>query len=114
MNSEVTDSLRAVPLSEAKSLLAEQRESDLSVAAFARAKGVKPWSLYNARASEQRRTRKSTERRFAQVDVVDPPPRAADPSSSIELVLPSGIALRVRRDFDEVALRRLLGVLGSC
>lgn len=114
METKSSDPLRRVPISEARSLLAEQRESDLSVAAFARAKGVQPWSLYNAKASEQRRSKKATERGFAQVRIIDPHPQAGQPASSIELVLASGVAIRIRRDFDEVALRRLLGVLGSC
>ncbi len=114
MKVEQPDPLRTVPLSEAQSLLAEQRESDLSIAAFARAKGVKPWSLYNAKARDQRRSRKDAERRFSQVKVVELPKGAADPANPLELVLPSGVAIRIRRNFDEVALRRLLGVLGSC
>ncbi|MGB0332335.1 MAG: hypothetical protein ACPGPE_11025, partial [Planctomycetota bacterium] len=53
--------------------------------------------------------------RFAEVQVVDERPIPADASvSAIELALPSGIASRALRDLDEMALRRLLGVLGSC
>ncbi len=114
MNSEEPKPLRSVPLSEAKALLNEQRESPLSVAAFARSKGVQPWSLYNARAREQRHALKGTEQRFAEVRVLEPDAALPESSNPIELALPSGVAIRVPRDFDEVALRRLLGVLGPC
>jgi len=86
----------------------------MNIAAFARAKGVKPWALYNARAAERRRTARERSSRFAEVQVVDRRPESPDTGDAIELALLSGIVLRVRRDFDEVALRRLLGVLGSC
>jgi transposase len=40
-------------------------------------------------------------------------PRAPVSRSSIELVLPSRIRVRLRDDFDSAALERLLGVLGA-
>ena len=113
MNSDRSNELRSVPAAEARKLLEEQRQSALNIAAFARSKGVQPWSLYNARAIERRRARRKSESQLAEVRVVDAPATSAL-SSTVELALPSGIAIRVTRDFDEVALRRVLGVLGSC
>ena len=113
MNSERSNELRSVPAAEARKLLIEQRQSALNIATFARSRGVQPWSLYNAQAIERRRARRNSESRLAEVRVVDAPARL-EPSSIVELALPSGIAIRVSRDFDEVALRRVLGVLGSC
>lgn len=115
MKPEPTEPPRTVPAAEARALVEEQRQSALSIAAFAREKNVKPWVLYNARASERRRAARKRPPRFAEVQVVDERPSLpADDGSAIELTLPSGVAVRVRRDFDEVALRRLLGVLGPC
>ena len=103
---------RSVPVTEARELLEEQRSSGLSIAKFALSQGVKPWSLYNAQARERRLSAGRRKPQLTEVRVVD----AADsgPSPKIELALPSGIAIRVARDFDEVALRRLLGVLSAC
>jgi hypothetical protein len=112
MKTQVNESLRSVPASEARELLKEQMQSDLSIAAFARSKGVKPWSLYNAKAVTRRRARGTSESRFAEVQVVD---RVAEEvRTPLELALPSGICVRVQGEFDEVVLRRLLGVLASC
>lgn len=95
-------------------LLAEHEGSELSLAAFAREKGIAPYRLYDARRRSrlQRRKRDLLDRdAFAEVRVKD----ATDPASAaLELTLPSGYAIRLARDFDEVTLRRLLGVLGSC
>jgi hypothetical protein len=113
MKNEPKKRLRSVPASEARELLKEQRQSALNIATFARSRGVKPWSLYNAQALERRRTERASRSRLAEVQVVD----TAAPYSStaaIELALPSGMSIRVTRDFDEVALRRVLGVLSSC
>ena len=99
---------RSVPASEAASLLEEQQQSGLSIAAFAKSKNVAPWTLYNART----RARKKEGSGFSQVAIVGG--RCDAPAEPIELVLPSGLTLRVSSDFDDVALRRLLGVLATC
>ena len=115
MDSKSEMPLRSVPAAEARALLAEHEGTDLSIAAFARSKGVKPWSLYNARAASLRRADRTD-----RVDLVELRPRgdARETTGSVtaplELSLPSGITLRIDRDFDEVALRRLLGVLVAC
>ena len=115
MKPQSSEPPRTLPAAEARALLEEQRQSGMSIAAFARERNVKPWVLYNAHASARRRAARERSSRFAEVQVVDerPSPAAAS-DSAIEIALPSGVAIRVRRDFDEVALRRLLGVLGSC
>ena len=46
---------RTLPAAEARALLEEQRQSGMSIAAFARERNVKPWVLYNAQASARRR-----------------------------------------------------------
>ena len=95
-------------------LLAELESSDLSVAEFARQRGIAAHRLYWAR--RQARTAAADEAEshhdhFAEAIVVQP---SEANESAIELVLPSGLMLRLTRDFDEVALRRVLGCLGSC
>ena len=106
--------LRSIPASKARELLEEQRNSGLTIAKFARSKGVHPWTLYNAQASERRRFAKQRQPTLTEVRVVDALPSGSEHGAKIELALPSGIAIRVARDFDEVALRRLLGVLSAC
>ena len=99
---------RSVPAREAAALLEEQQSSGLSIAAFAKSKNVAPWSLYNART----RARKEEKGSFSEIAIVS---ERGEPSVDlIELVLPSGLTLRVRADFDDVTLRRLLGVLATC
>jgi len=106
---------RSVTATEARSLLEEQESSDLSIAAFARQRGVRPWALYNARALARRRASREAEKAFSEVCVVeDDPPRHQSDNGQIELSLPSGLSLRIGAGFDEVTLRRVLGVLASC
>ena len=99
---------RSVPAREAASLLEEQQASGLCIAAFAKSKNVAPWCLYNART----RARKENGAGFSEVSIVNERQEAR--AGPIELVLPTGLTLRVRSDFDDVALRRLLGVLATC
>lgn len=99
---------RSVPAREAAALLEEQQSSGLSIAAFAKSKNVAPWSLYNART----RARKEERASFSEIAIVNE--RRESPVDPIELVLPSGLTLRVGSAFDDVALRRLLGVLATC
>ena len=103
--------LRRVPASEARALLEEQEGSGMSIAAFARGRGVEPWTLYNARAVARRKERRETNRTFAAVSVIND---VGSEEAPIEMTLPSGLTLRVTRGFDEVTLRRLLGVIAGC
>lgn len=99
-----------VTAAESDALLEEQKTSELSISAFAKSKDVPPWSIYNAGA----RARKKAMSKFAEVSVVPPLNSPSPREPELELVLPSGLTLRVPSGFDEVALRRLLGVLAAC
>lgn len=96
---------------EAEELVREQADSGLSVAAFARQRGIPAHRLYEARNRLRRRSEGTSSRDFGPLDVSEAEPMAGDP---VELRLPSGLSIRLARDFDEIALRRLLGVLVSC
>jgi lambda repressor-like predicted transcriptional regulator len=89
-----------------ESLLADLRRSGKSTAAFARERGVPAWRLYNALRS---RAKKRTA--LVPVVIANPPTSNAEP---IELALSSGHRLRISANFDEQALRRLMGVLAGC
>ena len=94
-------------------LLKEQESSDLSIAEFARQRGIAAHRLY----WERRKARalsgaaEHTAAEFREVVVAD---RATHPAEPLELRLPSGVSIAVSRDFDEVTLRRLLGLLTPC
>jgi hypothetical protein len=103
--------LRRVQASEARALLKEQEGSGMSIAAFARGRGVEPWTLYNARAVARRKERREPKRTFAAVSVIND---VGSEEAPIEITLLSGLTLRVTRGFDEVTLRRLLGVIAGC
>lgn len=102
--------------SQIETLLDEAAQSGQSLAAFARSKGVSYPSLYYARRRRSlglpigsRPGRKAGEL----VPVVLGPDLRSQ-ANTVTLRLPSGLALEVNADFDEILLRRLLGVLGSC
>ena len=88
-------------------LLRDLDESSLSIAEVSRRRKVPAWHLYNAKRAA-RRTARPERTAFVPVTVKDP---AVEP---LELVLSSGVRLRIPRDFDEALLRRVLGVLASC
>ncbi len=107
-NANDTAALRNPPASELPALLTELEHSGLGVAAFARARGLKPQKLYLAR---RRRKRKDT------------PATIFDPvrvsglgltQAPFQLNLSSGHKLSGPSDFESSALRRLLEVLGAC
>jgi hypothetical protein len=89
-------------------LLKQQEGSGLSIAAFARQHGLRPWRLYQANQA-RRRTQDS---HFVEVSM--DPAWSPPPSPSLEVVMPGGLCIRVPMEFDESMLKRLLGVLGSC
>jgi len=97
-----------------RQVLEDLESSGLSVAEFARQQGVGAhriyWARDRARASAKKRAA-SSGGEFARLAVTD---RAVQQEAPIELQLPTGICIRVTRDFDDVALRRLLGVLAQC
>lgn len=93
-----------------KELLAEQQASGLSVAAFARERGLPRWKLYEGRQRLRKRKSRAKDADFIQVHV-----RPVEPASSpIEVELKAGMRVQVPPGFDEDELRRLLGVLASC
>lgn len=93
-------------------LLADLEASDLSTAAFARQRGLPPWRLYNALAARAAK-RKKAAKRNGLVPVMVKPERVAH-AAPLELQLAGGHRLLVPADFDEQALRRLMGVLAGC
>ena len=62
---------RRIPADEARSLLEEQEQSGLTMAAFARSKGVQPWTLYNARAQARKKASRQAGKSFAPIHVMD-------------------------------------------
>ena len=85
-----------------------------NTAAFARERGLAAWKLYEAQRVASRGRRRRPRKRggeFAEVTVVEERRPASAP---FELLLPAGKRLLIPSEFDERALRRLLGVLVSC
>ena len=84
-----------------------------NTAAFAREHGVTPWKLYKAqreRAARRGRVKaREVAEEFVRVEIVD-----EGRTAPLELVLEGVGRLLLPRDFDESALRRLIGVLRSC
>ncbi|MFT5052157.1 MAG: hypothetical protein ACI8QZ_003589 [Chlamydiales bacterium] len=102
------------PKARIERLVSELPRSGLSTAAFARKHGVPPWKLYNARqvSTGRKRQRKRTKRTelvpVRLQDVTD------DRGVPLELVLSGGHRLLIPGNFNEQALRRLMGVLAGC
>jgi hypothetical protein len=95
-------------------LLAELAISGMSTAAFAREHGVAPSKLYYALSvgtGRRRKRKQSKKRALLPVVVKDHRAPAAAP---LELQLSGGHRLLVPANFDEQALRRLMGVLAGC
>ena len=86
-------------------LIAQQKQSGLSVAAYAREHDVPKWKLYDARRSLRKRDSKFIEIDVDPVHVCDTP---------LEIVFPGDLRVRVPDNFDAASLRRLVGVLSSC
>ena len=92
---------------EVAELIKAQKRSGMSVAAFARQRGIPVWRLYHAGKAKRRRRRKE----FIEVAVS---PKDPESSPTFEVVVPGGLRVCVPPGFDEAALRRLLGALSSC
>jgi transposase-like protein len=92
-------------------ILAEQARSGVSVREAAWSCGVTPATLYAWR----RRLRDcgGAARGLISVDVVRDDARAAD-RSGFEVVLRSGVTIRVPSDFDANALKELLKAVRAC
>ena len=105
-NSSKPRPLRNPSASEMPTLLAELSASGMTVAAFARSRGFKPQNLYVA----QRRAQNAPTPAFDPVRIVgfdqEPAP--------FKLELANGHKLWVPADFECVAVRRLIELLGAC
>ena len=100
------------PKARIERLLAEQPGSGMSTAAFARKHGLPPSKLYSARQTRSQRRRKRTKRtELVPVRLQDVADKRGAP---LELMLSGGHRLLIPGDFDEQALRRLVGVLAGC
>ena len=78
----------------------------MSIAAFARERGLPPWRLYQAKRAD-RRPRAAE---FVEVAIPVPDPEPA----SLEILVGEGTRIRVPAGFDQVTLRQVLEVLASC
>jgi len=110
---------RRITRDELPALLLDLDRSGLSIAAFARSRGVRPSPLYRARqgraqgpsSSPSRATSPPDAADFIPIRVIDRGP-AACPSITVELT--SGTKLIVPPDFDAASLRSLLEVVTAC
>jgi len=91
-------------------LLAEQEASGLSVARFARGRGVSAWTLYEWRRRLRREREPQASEGFVQVHVA----RTQGRTATIAVELPTDVRVHVPPGFEEDELRRLLVVLGTC
>ena len=102
--------------------LRDQAGSGLSVSAFCRREGFSPNSFYRwrrllaegdgANGAAKHLSDPPRENVFVPVSVVGQAP-AGFSDASIEMVLPSGVLLRVRPGFDSATLIRLVAILDS-
>jgi hypothetical protein len=118
-------------MADARAVLKEQAASGLSMNAFAAREGIDAWRLYRwrqrldaekrvlvdapkqARKKERKKTPVSAKPR-ANAEPTTPAVielRAAHTSSNIEIVLPSGLVVRVSETIDTAAVARLISVL---
>ena len=114
-----------VPEFEWRRVLAEHERSGLSVAEFARRRGISAGSLgwwrhvARRRAAEQRGTKARATRperdRFVEVRVSPAQGEVAGDASRgmLEVVVPGGCVVRVPAHFEVDALRRLLAAFGT-
>ena len=102
-------------------LFLEQESSGQSLRAFARERGLSPWTLYGWRGKlgRSRRRRRSEESGsnpsgLVAVDVVGRSGLIAEEASDFEVVLGDGLRVRVPRDTAIVRLAELVRALRSC
>jgi hypothetical protein len=114
MTSPYLDSSSASDLS---ALLAEHAGSPLSLAAFARERGVPAWRLYEARRRARGADHSCADSPLVPVRVL---PLAGTDSAelhapaAIDVELVSGRKLRIPSGFDAETLARIVGVLDRC
>jgi len=95
-------------------LVAELPSSGMSTAAFARKHGVPPWKLYNARQVSTGRKRQRKRAKRTELVPVRLQDVADERGAPLELMLSGGHRLLIPGNFNEQALRRLMGVLAGC
>jgi transposase len=101
-----------------RAIVEESLAPHASAAAIARRHGIGTGQLYTWRRQLLKRQLADTPR-FARVEVAVEPPRLTGPiagsitgtAGTIEITLADGTTVRVNADVDELALRRVLGVL---
>ena len=112
-SSNPSNPARTIAAAEVPGLLAEFEASGQPLAQFARERGIAKWRLYEERRKARRAGSGTPRRRgrakFAPVSVTED-----SRGEPLELVLAAGHRVRIPADFDESALRRLMGVLASC
>lgn len=94
---------------DAEAVLAAAEISDLSLRGFAVAHGMDVQRLYHWR-KELRREPVDDAVRFEEL-VVRRAGSTETPAAHVEIVLPSGIVVRVVADFDESTLRRVIAII---
>lgn len=112
-----------------REILAEQRESGLSVRAFGKARGIPAgtlsfWRHQLRKRDAARRGKRKTKPGFVPVRLVDgpaesPAPRAEPakakpPSGGYEVDLGGGRVLRLPADFDDARVATLVRAVASC
>ena len=108
---------RRITRDELPALLLDLDRSGLSIAAFARSRGVRPSPLYRARqqltqdAIPSPTTSPSKAADLIPIRVID---RGRASAASFTVEFASGTKLIVPPDFDAASLRSLLEVLGAC
>jgi hypothetical protein len=91
---------------DARLVLAEHARSGLSFASFAARRGLEVQRLYRWRRALTSETRPAPVK-FLEVCA----PRGLASTPTVEIVLPSGVVLRVREDADTSAVARLVDAL---
>ena len=109
---EPTTKLRTPSRDEIPSLLDEQAASGLSIAAFARERGLTTWKLYTT-ARKRTRSKPNGKRPRAERESFVPVSIIGS-AQAFELDLGARGTLRVPAGFDAEDLRRLLEVVGAC
>ena len=90
-----------------RGMLARQKRSGLSVAAFCRREQISPPSFYQWRRRLANGPRSESAPQFVPVSIQ--PPAGAD----FEIRLPSGVSVVAPSGFEQAALRRLLQVVAE-
>ncbi len=99
-----------------RGLFAEQEASGQSLRAFARERGLSPWTLYGWRGKlgRSRLRRRGEGGGLVAVELVGGLRPREDSASNFEVVLADGCRVRVPKDIETVRLAELVAALRSC